>query len=70
MPRPKRSRNDPRSNIAFYGDHLKFCQAMAWQKHQSVTAFVNSLIAKEMTNYDRAEWDHPEAAPEGGTANA
>lgn len=60
MPRPKRSRNDPRSNIAFYGDHLKFCQAMAWQKHQSVTAFVNSLIAQEMAKYNREDWDLPE----------
>lgn len=60
MARPKRSRNDPRSNIAFYGDHLQFCQAMAWKKHQSVTAFINSVIAQKMAKYDRKEWDSPE----------
>lgn len=65
MPRPKRCRNDPRSNIAFYGDHLKFCQAMAWQKHQSVTAFVNSLIAQEMAKHDREEWDNTAQQKEG-----
>lgn len=55
--RGKQKFNDPRMNMAFYGDHMKFCQYAAYQHHQSVTAFVNSLIAKEMANYDRAEWD-------------
>lgn len=49
-------RNDPRINLAFYGEHLEFCREMAWKKHQSITAFVNELIAKEMEKHDRSEW--------------
>lgn len=55
-----RERNDPRINISFYDDHLKFCREIAWRNRQSITAYVNSLIAKEMENYDRAEWDKTE----------
>lgn len=54
MPRPKR--NDPRINMTFYDDHLEFCREMAWKKHQSVTAYVNELIAKEMEKYNKTEW--------------
>lgn len=54
MRRPKR--NDPRINFAFYGEHLAFCREMAWKKHQSITAYVNELIAKEMEKHDRTEW--------------
>ena len=40
-------RKDPRINLAFYDDHLDFCRAQARQNHQSITQFVNSLIAQE-----------------------
>lgn len=33
-----------------------FCREMAWKKHQSVTAYVNGLIAKEMEKHDISEW--------------
>lgn len=65
MPRPRQKRNDPRTNLTFYGEHLQFCQAMAWQKHQSVTAFVNGLIAQEMAKHDREEWDNTAQHKEG-----
>ena len=56
--RPKRS--FPRINLAFYDDHLKFLQYASWKNHQSITQYVNGLIAKDMANYDRTEWDHEE----------
>ena len=54
MPRPKR--NDPHINMAFYGEHLEFCREMAWKKHQSVTAFVNDLIAAEMAKHNKSRY--------------
>lgn len=48
-------RNDPRMNIAFYDDHMQFCRDMAWKNHQSVTQYVNSLIAQEMEKHNKTE---------------
>lgn len=65
MPRAKSDqpkRTWPRINLAFYDDHLKFVQYASWKNHQSITQYINSLIAKDMNNYARAEWDQPENA--------
>lgn len=72
MARTKNSRqrrNDPRMNIAFYDNHLQFCRDMAWKNHQSVTQYVNGLIAQEMANYDRAERERTNKIGEGSCAN-
>lgn len=54
----KKKAPDPRINMAFYDDNLKFAQYASWKNRQSITQFVNSLIAKEMANYDRSEWEN------------
>lgn len=53
----KEKRNDPRINMTFYDDHLKFCRFVAYKNHQSITQYVNNLIAQDMAKYDRDEWD-------------
>jgi len=56
----KKKAPDPRINMAFYDKNLKFCQYASWKNRQSITQYVNALIAKEMANYDQAEWDVPD----------
>lgn len=48
---------EPRINIAFYDDHLEFCRAMALKSHQSVTRYVNCLIAQEKAKHNKSEWE-------------
>lgn len=55
---------DPRINLSFYGDNLKFVQYAAWRNRKSITAYINQLIEREKPNYDRAEWDQPDPSPE------
>ena len=60
MPKVQRpKRNDPRMNMAFYGDNLDFCREMAWQKRMSITQYVNQLIAQEKRKYKPADWKQP-----------
>ena len=60
MEQPKNEKGKhPRINLAFYGENLEFCREMAWRNHQSVTAYVNDLIAAEMSKHEKSEWQHP-----------
>ena len=47
---------DPRINLAFYGDNLKFVQYAAWKNRKSITAYINQLLEKDKDNYARNEW--------------
>lgn len=63
MARPRITRpprNDPRMNMAFYGDNLAFCREMAWRNRQSITQYVNQLIAQEKEKHDPTEWNRQE----------
>ena len=60
MARPKKNPKktpDPRINLAFYGDNLKFLQYAAWKNRLSITAYVNRLIEKDKDNYARNDWN-------------
>lgn len=56
----KEKRNEPRINMTFYDDHLKFCRFVSYKNHQSITQYVNFLIAQDMAKYKRENWDYPE----------
>lgn len=58
MGRPRKNKKpDPRINLAFYDDNLKFIQYASWKNRVSITAYVNWLIEKDKKNYDRKEWE-------------
>lgn len=52
----QKKKPDPRINLSFYGDNLKFVQYAAWRNRMSITAYMNQLLEKEKPKYDPAEW--------------
>lgn len=62
MARPKSNRpprNDPRMNLAFYGDNLDFCREMAWKNRLNMTQYINRLIDAEKARVNPDDWKQP-----------
>ena len=54
----KKKAPDPRINMAFYEDNLKFLQYAAWKNRQSITQYVNGLVTRDKENYNPEDWEN------------